>query len=55
MTNKIKEKKVRKSQWQRGYEAGFAMFLRENEVYVKVGKAIVEALDDRYEFKKEDY
>lgn len=61
-TIKEKAKEIQKeleakelSPWQKGYEAGANMVLREHGNAMKLGKAILDVLDDIYEFKKEDY
>jgi hypothetical protein len=41
--------------WKEGYEAGAKMVLNQNDKEIKIGKAIMEVLDERYEFKQEDY
>ena len=41
--------------WRKGYDLGVQQTLRENNIALKIGKAILEALDERYEFKEEDY
>ena len=41
--------------WRRGYDLGVKNTLKENNVALIMGHAILSALDERYEFKKEDY
>ena len=41
--------------WREGYDAGMKTALRENDEAINVGRAILNVLDGRYEFKKEDY
>ncbi len=41
--------------WREGYNLGVQQTLRENDIALKIGRAIVSSLDERYEFKKEDY
>lgn len=41
--------------WREGYDLGVRQTLRDNEIALKIGQAILTALDDRYEFKHEDY
>ncbi len=45
----------RENEWKKGYDLGCQNALRENNVAIKMGKAIMDILDDRYEFKEEDY
>lgn len=54
---KRKKEKENKSdrEWRKGFEAGASSIMRENDVAIKLGRAILDALDDRYEFRKEDY
>jgi len=41
--------------WRKGYDLGVQKTLRDNEIALKIGRAIVDALDNRYEFQKENY
>ncbi len=50
----LEEKKLR-DEWRKGFEAGTKAILRERDVALRIGQAILLALDDRYEFRKEDY
>ena len=52
---KRKRKTVRETAWREGYDLGMKNALRENDIAIKIGRAIVDALDSRYEFQKEDY
>ena len=57
MSAKKKVKRISKSDkaWREGYDLGMKNALRENDIAIKIGRAIVDALDSRYEFQKEDY
>jgi hypothetical protein len=44
-----------KSEWRKGYDLGVKTTLRENDIALKLGCAILDALDTRYELKEEDY
>lgn len=41
--------------WREGFEAGVKSANRENDIAIRIGRAILDALDDRYEFAKEDF
>lgn len=41
--------------WRRGYDLGVQKTLRDNEDAIKIGKAILDVMGDRFEFKQEDY
>lgn len=41
--------------WRDGYEAGLKKALRDNDEAIKIGSAILDVLDNRYEFSKEEY
>ncbi len=43
------------SDWRRGYNLGVQTAMRQNDIAIKIGRAILDALDERYEFSKEDY
>lgn len=45
----------KENEWRKGFEDGMKAALRENEVALRIGHAILNALDDRYEPAKEDY
>lgn len=48
------EKKL-SDEWRKGYDLGVEAALRENDIAIKIGRAILDALDDRYKFKNNDY
>ena len=39
--------------WREGYESGIKIALQQNATAVKIGNAILDALDDRYKFADE--
>lgn len=41
--------------WKKGYDQGMKNAIYENNAALKIGSAILDVLDTRYEFKKEDY
>ena len=41
--------------WRKGYDLGVQKTLRDNEQAIEIGRVILNTLDERYEFKKEDY
>ncbi len=41
--------------WRKGYDLGVQKTLRDNDIAIKIGKSILEALDERYEFKSDPY
>ncbi len=41
--------------WKRGYDAGMKTALYQNSKALALGNAILNVLDERYEFAKEDY
>jgi len=53
--DKIYTEKEYNDKWREGYDAGMknAMKMTDNER--KIGRAILDVLDGRYEFKEEDY
>jgi len=56
MTNKKKIGESEKDKaWRQGYETGVKTVLRQNNDAIRIGEAILKALDNRYEFRKEDY
>jgi len=52
--NKTKEE-IGNKRWREGFECGVKTSLRENDVAIRIGKAIIDALYDVFEPKKEDY
>lgn len=52
--NKEPKKEIQDA-WREGFEAGSKNTIRENSLALQLGNAILNALDGRYEFKKEDY
>ena len=42
-------------EWRKGYDIGFKAAMREHDEAVKIGNAVLDVLDNRYQFKKEDY
>lgn len=48
------EEKIQKA-YQDGLARGMEITLRQNDIEISIGRAILEALDKRYEFQKEDY
>ena len=41
--------------WRKGYDLGVQNTLRDNDEALKLGRAILNVLDNRYEFKEEEY
>lgn len=41
--------------WRRGYDAGVKTTMNQNSAALRIGNAVLNALDGRYEFKEEDY
>lgn len=41
--------------WKEGYDAGIKSALRDNAMALKMAHAILDVMDERYEFKEEDY
>lgn len=41
--------------WKEGYESGHKAATREEDSAIKIGRAILDVLDNRYEFAEEDY
>lgn len=41
--------------WRRGYESGMQVVLRKEDAAIKIGTAILNVLDTRYQFVQEDY
>ena len=50
----MKEDELSKK-WREGYDMGFKAAQRENDEAIRIGDAILRVLDERYEYKKEDY
>lgn len=50
-TQKDKENEM----WRRGYDMGVKTALQKNDTAIRIGQAIITALDERYESAKEDY
>jgi len=40
--------------WRKGYDFGVQQTLRDHDDLIKIGKALMEVFDKRYELKKED-
>ncbi len=47
--------KIKAEEWRKGYDLGIKNALQQNNIALQIGNSILTALDDRYEFKKEDY
>lgn len=41
--------------WKEGYDSGCKSTLHNEGAAIKIGRAILDVLDNRYEFAKEDY
>lgn len=41
--------------WRKGYDLGVKQALQSNDEALQIGRAILAVLDDRYQFKEEDY
>lgn len=41
--------------WRKGYDLGVKNTLHTEKEAIKIGQAILEVLDNRYEFAEEDY
>lgn len=41
--------------WRKGYDMGVQNALRTNDIAIKIGSAILDALDKRYQQHEEDY
>lgn len=41
--------------WRKGYDLGMQTTLQQNDIALRIGRAVLDAMDSRYEFKKEDY
>jgi hypothetical protein len=52
---KVRGPKKSTSLWKDGFEIGVKTALRDNDTAIKLGLAMLEILDRRYEPKKEDY
>jgi len=52
---KEKEPSPMDKAWRKGYEMGVSITLENNNIALQIGKAILSALDERYERHKEDY
>ncbi len=53
--DKIKAKDELNKKWREGYDFGMKNALQQNSIEIEIGRAIINALDRRYEFKEEDY
>lgn len=47
--------KIKLESWRKGYNLGMKNTIRQNSLAIQIGSAIIQALDERYEFKNEDY
>lgn len=41
--------------WRVGYDMGMKNALEKNSIALQIGNSILSVLDERYEFRKEDY
>lgn len=41
--------------WKQGFDSGVKNILYEKEQAIKIGEAILNVLDERYEFAEKDY
>lgn len=55
LKNAVKATPKELSDWRNGYDTGYQAAVREHRVAFQLGRAILDAIDDRYEFKKEEY
>lgn len=53
----MKKEKLTKEDiaWRKGFEDGAKEMTRQNDIALRIGNAILAALDERYEHKEEDY
>lgn len=51
----VEVNKIKDESWKEGYQLGIKVTLKENDKALRIGKVIIDTLDERYEFQKEDY
>lgn len=54
MKKKLEKQSEEDIAWRKGYEMGMQTILHQEEAALRIGRAILEALDDRYQYRQED-